>query len=95
MGHHRAYESEQMPQVTDEQVKTLVEDLAKALVGAGEGVSVESFNEEGEIVFELTVPEEAMGKVIGKSGRTAKALRSVLDAIGDAQQKRYVLDIVE
>ncbi len=84
-----------MPQVTDEQVKTLVEDLAKALVGAGEGVSVESFNEEGEIVFELTVPEEALGKVIGQSGRTAKALRSVLDAIGDAQQKRYVLDIVE
>jgi predicted RNA-binding protein YlqC (UPF0109 family) len=95
MGHHRILESEQMPQVTDEQVKTLVEDLAKALVGAGEGVSVESFNEDGEIVFELTVPEEAMGKVIGKSGRTAKALRSVLDAIGDAQQKRYVLDIVE
>jgi predicted RNA-binding protein YlqC (UPF0109 family) len=84
-----------MPQVSDEQVKTLVMDLAKALVGAGEGVTVESFNEEGEVVFELTVPEEAMGKVIGKSGRTAKALRSVLDAIGQAQQKRYVLDIVE
>ena len=84
-----------MPQVTDEQVKTLVTDLATALVGAGEGVQVEQFEEEGEIVFELTVPEEAMGKVIGKSGRTAKALRSVLDAIGAAQNKRYVLDIVE
>lgn len=84
-----------MPQVTDEQVKTLVEDLAKALVGSGEGVSVEQFAEEGEIVFELTVPEVAMGKVIGKSGRTAKALRSVLDAVGAAQNKRYVLDIVE
>ena len=84
-----------MPQVTDEQVKTLVEDLAKALVGSGEGVTVEQFAEEGEIVFELTVPEEAMGKVIGKSGRTAKALRSVLDAVGEAQNKRYVLDIVE
>ena len=84
-----------MPQVTDEQVKTLVEDLAKALVGSGEGVAVEQFEEEGEIVFELTVPEVAMGKVIGKSGRTAKALRSVLDAVGAAQNKRYVLDIVE
>jgi hypothetical protein len=84
-----------MPQVTDEQVKTLVEDLAKALVGSGEGVAVEQFAEEGEVVFELTVPEEAMGKVIGKSGRTAKALRSVLDAVGAAQNKRYVLDIVE
>jgi predicted RNA-binding protein YlqC (UPF0109 family) len=84
-----------MPQVSDEQVKTLVTDIAKALVGAGDGVSVEQFEEDGEIVFELTVPEVAMGKVIGKSGRTAKALRSVLDAIGEAQQKRYVLDIVE
>jgi predicted RNA-binding protein YlqC (UPF0109 family) len=84
-----------MPQVTDEQVKTLVNDIATALVGTGEGVSVEQFEEEGEIVFELTVPEEALGKVIGKSGRTAKALRSVLDAIGEAQQKRYVLDIIE
>lgn len=84
-----------MPQVTDEQVKTLVTDLATALVGTSEGVEVEQFDEDGEIVFELTVPEEAMGKVIGKSGRTAKALRSVLDAIGEAQNKRYVLDIVE
>ena len=56
---------------------------------------MEQFAEEGEIVFELTVPEVAMGKVIGKSGRTAKALRSVLDAVGAAQNKRYVLDIVE
>ncbi|HWR16696.1 MAG TPA: KH domain-containing protein [Terriglobales bacterium] len=84
-----------MPQVTDEQVKTLVTDLATALVGSSEGVEVEQFDEEGEVVFELTVPEEAMGKVIGKSGRTAKALRSVLDAIGEVQNKRYVLDIVE
>jgi len=84
-----------MPQVTNEQVKTLVTDLATALVGTSEGVEVEQFEEEGEIVFELTVPEVAMGKVIGKSGRTAKALRSVLDAIGEAQNKRYVLDIVE
>jgi uncharacterized protein len=84
-----------MPQVTNDQVKTLVTDLATALVGTSEGVEVEQFEEEGEIVFELTVPEVAMGKVIGKSGRTAKALRSVLDAIGEAQNKRYVLDIVE
>ncbi len=83
-----------MPQVTDEQVKTLVTDIAKMLVG-NEGVQVDQFEEDGEVVFELTVPEEAMGKVIGKSGRTAKAIRSVLDAVGEAQNKRYVLDIVE
>jgi predicted RNA-binding protein YlqC (UPF0109 family) len=83
-----------MPQITDEQVKTLVTDLAKMLVGI-DGVSVEQFEEDGEVIFELTVPEEAMGKVIGKSGRTAKAMRTVLDAVGEAQNKRYVLDIVE
>jgi predicted RNA-binding protein YlqC (UPF0109 family) len=83
-----------MPQLTDEQVKTLVTDIATMLVGA-DGVKVEQFEEDGEIIFELTVPEEAMGKVIGKQGRTAKAIRSVLDAVGEAQNKRYVLDIVE
>lgn len=83
-----------MPQLTDEQVKTLVTDIAKMLVGT-DGVKVEQFEEDGEIIFELTVPEEAMGKVIGKQGRTAKAIRSVLDAVGEAQNKRYVLDIVE
>ena len=83
-----------MPQVTDEQVKTLVTDIAKMLVGK-DGVQVDQFEEDGEVVFELTVPEEAMGKVIGRSGRTAKAIRSVLEAVGEAQNKRYVLDIVE
>lgn len=94
MGHRISFESENMPQVTDEQVKTLVTDIAKMLVGT-DGVQVDQFEEDGEVVFELTVPEEAMGKVIGKSGRTAKAIRSVLDAVGEAQNKRYVLDIVE
>ena len=64
------------------------------LVGE-DGVKVEQFEEDGEIIFELTVPERATGKVIGKQGRTAKAIRSVLDAVGEAQNKRYVLDIVE
>ena len=84
-----------MPQITDEQVKTLVEDIAKALVGSGDGVSVDAFDDQGEHVLELTVPEEALGKVIGKSGRTAKAIRSILDAVSERQNKRYVLDIVE
>jgi len=84
-----------MPQITDANVKSLVEDIAKALVGTAEGVSVEPFEEDGEYVLELTVPEDALGKVIGKSGRTAKAIRSILDAISERQNKRYVLDIVE
>jgi predicted RNA-binding protein YlqC (UPF0109 family) len=84
-----------MPQITDEQVKTLVEDIAKALVGSAEGVAVDAFDDAGEHVLELTVPEEALGKVIGKSGRTAKAIRSILEAVSERQNKRYVLDIVE
>jgi hypothetical protein len=84
-----------MPQITDAHVKTLVEDIAKALVGSAEGVSVDPFEDNGEYVLELTVPEEALGKVIGKSGRTAKAIRNILDAVSERQNKRYVLDIVE
>jgi predicted RNA-binding protein YlqC (UPF0109 family) len=84
-----------MPQITDENVKALVEDIAKALVGNADGVSVDPFEEDGEYVLELTVPEDALGKVIGKSGRTAKAIRNILDAVSERQNKRYVLDIVE
>ena len=59
-------------------MKELVEVIAKALVSNPEGVIVkESENDEGETVLELTVDPADMGKVIGKQGRIAKAIRSV------------------
>jgi uncharacterized protein len=75
--------------------RALIEHVAKALVDAPADVLVEQFEEEGETVLELTVAESDMGKVIGKSGRTARALRTLLGAVGVKQQKRFELEILE
>jgi len=75
--------------------KILLEHVTKALVDAPDQVSVSQIEEEGEIVLELTVAENDLGKVIGKSGRTARALRTLLSAAGIKAQKRYALEILE
>lgn len=75
--------------------KILVEHVTKALVDAPEQVSVDQFDEDGETVLELTVAESDLGKVIGKSGRTARALRTLLSAAGIKAHKRFALEILE
>ena len=75
--------------------KILLEHVTKALVDAPDRVSVSQIEEDGEIVLELTVAENDLGKVIGKSGRTARALRTLLSAAGIKAQKRYALEILE
>ena len=75
--------------------KVLLEQVAKALVDAPEQVSVNAVDEDGETVLELTVAENDLGKVIGKSGRTARALRTLLGASGIKAHKRYTLEILE
>jgi uncharacterized protein len=75
--------------------KILLEHVTKALVDAPDQVTVSQIEEEGEIVLELTVAESDLGKVIGKSGRTARALRTLLSAAGIKAQKRYALEILE
>jgi hypothetical protein len=76
-------------------VKVLLEHVSKALVDAPDQVSVNSVDESGETVLELTVAESDLGKVIGKSGRTARALRTLLSAAGFKAHKRYTLEILE
>ena len=76
-------------------IKVLLEHVAKALVDAPDQVSVNPVDEGGETVFELTVAESDLGKVIGKSGRTARALRTLLSAAGIKSHKRYTLEILE
>jgi predicted RNA-binding protein YlqC (UPF0109 family) len=76
-------------------VKVLLEHVTKALVDAPEQVSVSAIDEDGETVLELTVAETDLGKVIGKSGRTARALRTLLSAAGVKAGKRYALEILE
>jgi len=75
--------------------KVLLEQVAKALVDAPDQVSVDAIDESGETVLELTVAENDLGKVIGKSGRTARALRTLLTAAGIKAHKRYSLEILE
>jgi uncharacterized protein len=75
--------------------KILLEHVTKALVDAPDQVSVEAIEEEGETVYELTVAESDLGKVIGKSGRTARALRTLLSAAGVKAGKHFALEILE
>lgn len=75
--------------------KALVEHVAKALVNAPDQVFVEEFNEDGEIVIELEVAEDDMGRVIGKGGKIARAMRNLLHAAGTKTDQRYELEILE
>ncbi len=76
-------------------VRTLVEQIAKALVDAPDEVLVYQVEEDGETVIELEVAESDMGKVIGKHGRTVRALRCLVNAAGIRRQKRFQLEILE
>ena len=75
-------------------MKELVEVMAKALVDHPEEVSVNEKKEGRTTVLELHVAEGDRGKVIGKQGRIAKALRSVVKAAAAKEDKRVVVDIV-
>ena len=75
-------------------MKELVEVIAKALVDHPEEVSVNEKKEGRTTLLELHVADGDMGKVIGKQGRIAKALRSVVKAAAAKEDKRVVVDIV-
>jgi len=73
----------------------LIEYLARGLVDNPEEVVVEEVDEPDALVFELKVAEQDLGKVIGKQGRTAKALRTVLSAASSKSRRRVMLEILE
>jgi predicted RNA-binding protein YlqC (UPF0109 family) len=73
----------------------LVRFIAESLVDKTDEVDVQEFDEEGEMVIELEVAEDELGKVIGKQGRTARAMRTVLATAAAKQHKRYALEILE
>ena len=76
-------------------MKKLVEIIAKALVDHPDAVVVNEIDKEQSIVLELKVADEDMGKVIGKQGRIAKPIRTVLKAAATKDDKRVVLEIVQ
>ena len=76
-------------------MKELVEFLAKSLVDNPDDVRVHTYEREQATVIELDVPETELGKVIGRQGRTARAMRTILAAAGQKARRRYILDIVD
>jgi len=76
-------------------IPALITLLAKALVDAPDEVSVEAFDEDGQIVLELEVAESEVGKIIGRQGRMARSLRTILGAAASKTRKRYQLEILE
>ena len=79
-----------MPELTDD-----LAELARLLVDRPEEVSVTEVPGRRETVLELRVAPDDLGKVIGRQGRTARALRTLLETRGDRRGERYELEIVE
>jgi predicted RNA-binding protein YlqC (UPF0109 family) len=76
-------------------VKELVELMAKSLVDNPDRVQVSQLDGEQSSIIELKVAQEDIGKVIGKQGRTAQAIRIILGAAGMKLKKRFSLEIIE
>lgn len=79
----------------DETIKQLLEVMAKALVDKPEEVVVTEVEGEQTTVIELKVAKEDLGKVIGKEGRTARSLRTIIGAVSTKLRRRTVLEIIE
>ena len=77
------------------ELKELIEYIVKALVDNPDAVEVKEIAGEKSIIYELKVGEGDLGKVIGKEGRTAKAMRTIITAAAMKQGKRTVLEILE
>jgi hypothetical protein len=76
-------------------VKELIESIAKALVDSPDEVAVRAIEGEQSTVLELRVSPSDLGKVIGKQGRTARSIRTILGAAGMKLKRRFTLEILE
>jgi hypothetical protein len=76
-------------------MKQLIEDIAKALVDLPDQVTVSEVQGEQVTVLELKVAPSDLGKVIGKQGRTARSVRTLLGAAGMKLNRRFTLEILE
>lgn len=76
-------------------MKELVEFLARSLVDEPEQVRVTPVTRERATILELRVAPEDLGKVIGRQGRTARAMRNLLAAAGARSRTRYILEIID
>jgi uncharacterized protein len=76
-------------------LKDLLEFLTRALVEDPGAVEVDEFEENGDLVYEITVADEDLGRVIGKGGRVANALRAVAKAAAVRLERRVIVDILD
>jgi predicted RNA-binding protein YlqC (UPF0109 family) len=76
-------------------MKELIEFLAKSLVDEPDEVEIRTRTRDQATVVELTVAPNDLGKVIGRQGRTARAMRTLLNTAGNKQRRRYILDILD
>ena len=76
-------------------MEELVRFIAKSLVDDPDSVEVSTKEEDGEMVIVLSVAQSDMGKVIGRQGRIAKAIRTVVKAAGVKEDRKYMVEIVE
>ena len=76
-------------------MKKLIDHIAQALVDKPDQVSVQEISAQNTLILELRVAKEDTGKVIGKKGRTADAMRTILSCASAKDQKMSILEIVE
>ena len=76
-------------------MRETVEMIVKAIVDDADAVEVREVEQKGVLLIEVSVAEADMGKLIGRQGRTVRALRSLVHAAGVKQKRRYILEIVE
>jgi predicted RNA-binding protein YlqC (UPF0109 family) len=76
-------------------MEELIEFIAKSLVDDDEAVNTHVYERGDQTIIELEVAQDDLGKVIGRQGRTARAMRTVLSAAGVKARRRYTLDIVD
>lgn len=76
-------------------MRDLVEFLVRALVEKPDEVEVEEFEEDGDLVLEVTVADDDLGRVIGRGGRIANAIRTVARAAGARDDRKVIVDILD
>jgi uncharacterized protein len=76
-------------------MRELLEFLARALVEDPDAVEVTEIDEDGDVVLEVEVAEDDLGRVIGRGGRVANAMRTVVKAAATREDKRVIVDILD
>ena len=76
-------------------MRELVEFLARSLVSDPDAVHVEEVEENGDVVLEVTVADDDLGRVIGRGGRIANALRTIAKAAATREHRRVIVEILE